>query len=163
MMTAESSTICLRRQKQRSEIWTRASMNWARLHSRIEPRKAIRPVSSSRTGAEKQGFTTTIRSRAQNRSRGVDAALDFLAPRINYSSCHDVAQLYSVRLHSGDMAHIRDTAPVICRGFVIFEVRHAKGPQRRAPRPSLTVPAAQRRAHSGRDDLLAMEVASTNR
>jgi hypothetical protein len=56
-----------------------------------------------------------------------------LAPRINYSSCHDVAQLYSMRLHSGDMAHIRDTAPVIYRGFVIFEVRHAKKPQRRAP------------------------------
>jgi hypothetical protein len=29
-------------------------------------------------------------------------------------------QLYSVR-HSGDMARIRDTAPAICRGFVIFE------------------------------------------
>jgi hypothetical protein len=27
------------------------------------------------------------------------------------SSWHDVAQLYSVRLHSGVMAHIRDTAP----------------------------------------------------
>jgi hypothetical protein len=66
-----------------------------------------------------------------------------LAPSINYSSCHDVAKLYSVRLHSGDMAHIRDTAPVICRGFVIFEVRHAKWPQRRAPpRPALTAPAA---------------------
>jgi hypothetical protein len=36
-----------------------------------------------------------------------------------------VVQLYSVR-HSGDMARIRDIAPVICRGFVIFEVRHAK-------------------------------------
>jgi hypothetical protein len=34
-----------------------------------------------------------------------------------------------MRLHSGDMAHIRDTAPVICRGFVIFEARHAKGPK----------------------------------
>ena len=61
----------------------------------------------------------------------------------NYSSCHDVAKLYSVRLHSGDVAHIRDTAPVICRGFVIFEVRHARMPQRRAPpRPALTAPAA---------------------
>ena len=106
-------------------------------------------MSSSRTGAEKQGFTTTIRSRAQNRSRGVDAALDFLAPRINYSSCHDVAQLYSVRLHSGDMAHIRDTAPVICRGFVIFEVRHAKKPQRRAPRRTATP-----RLRIGRDHTL---------
>jgi hypothetical protein len=38
-----------------------------------------------------------------------------------------VVQLYSVR-HSGDMARIRDTAPVNCRGFVIFEVRHAKRP-----------------------------------
>ena len=53
--------------------------------------------------------------------------LDFLAPSINYSSCRDVVQLYSVR-HSGDMARIRDTAPAICRGFVIFEVRHAKRP-----------------------------------
>jgi hypothetical protein len=53
--------------------------------------------------------------------------LDFLAPSINYSSCRDVVQLYSVR-HSGDMARIRDTAPVNCRGFVIFEVRHAKRP-----------------------------------
>jgi hypothetical protein len=26
------------------------------------------------------------------------------------------------------MARIRDTAPVICRGFVIFEMRHAKRP-----------------------------------
>ena len=34
-----------------------------------------------------------------------------------------MVQLYSVRLHSGDMARIRDTAPVNCRGFVIFEVR----------------------------------------
>jgi hypothetical protein len=51
-------------------------------------------------------------------------ALDFLAPSINYSSCRDVAKLYSVRRHSGDMARIRDTAPVNCRGFVIFEVRH---------------------------------------
>jgi hypothetical protein len=59
--------------------------------------------------------------------------LDFLAPSINYSSCRDVVQLYSVRL-SGDMARIRDTAPAICRGFVIFEARHAKRPQRRAPR-----------------------------
>ena len=58
--------------------------------------------------------------------------LDFLAPRVNYSSCRDVVQLYSVR-HSGDMARICDTAPVICRGFVIFEVRHAKRPQQRAP------------------------------
>src|ERR1700730_9218894 len=150
MMTAESSTICLRRQKQRSEIWTRASMNWARLHSRIEPRKVYRQVPSSRTGAEKQGFTTTIRSRAQNRSRGVDAALDFLAPHINYSPCHDVAQLYSVRLHSGDMAHIRDTAPVICRGFVIFDVRNAKKPQRRAPPPGSHATAENwPRSHAG--------------
>jgi hypothetical protein len=44
--------------------------------------------------------------------------LDFLAPSINYSSCRDVVQLYSVR-HSGDMARIRDTAPVICRGFLV--------------------------------------------
>jgi hypothetical protein len=27
--------------------------------------------------------------------------------------CRDVAQLYNMRLHSGDMAHIRDIAPVI--------------------------------------------------
>jgi hypothetical protein len=60
-------------------------------------------------------------------------------PAANYSSCHDVAKLYSVRLHSGDMVHIRDIAPVICRGFVIFQVSHAKRPQgeRRAP-PSLS-------------------------
>ena len=38
--------------------------------------------------------------------------------------------------HSGDMARIRDTAPVICRGFVIFEARHAK----RAPKASRCVP-----------------------
>ena len=70
-------------------------------------------------------------------------ALDFLAPSINCSSCRDVVQLYSVRLHSGDMARIRDTAPVNCRGFVIFEARHAKRRQRLAPsRPALT-PAAQ--------------------
>ena len=59
------------------------------------------------------------------------STLDFLAPSINYSSCRDVVQLYSVR-HSGDMARIRDTAPVICRGFVIFEV-HAKRPKGAAP------------------------------
>ena len=53
------------------------------------------------------------------------APLDFLALSINYSLSRDVVQLYSVQ-HSGDMARIRDTAPVICRGFVIFEVRHAK-------------------------------------
>jgi hypothetical protein len=47
-------------------------------------------------------------------------ALDFLAPSLTYSPCRDVVQLYSVR-HSGDMARIRDIAPVICRGFVIFE------------------------------------------
>src|ERR1700724_2218438 len=46
-------------------------------------------------------------------------ALDFLAPSINCSSCRDVVQLYSVRLHSGDMARIRDTAPAICRGFLL--------------------------------------------
>jgi hypothetical protein len=34
------------------------------------------------------------------------------------------------------MAHIRDTAPVICRGFVIFEARHAK----RAPKASAITP-----------------------
>src|ERR1700730_12077860 len=66
---------------------------------------------------------------------GRPGTLDSLAPSINYSSCHDVAKLYSVRLHSGDMAQIRDTAPVICRDFVTFAVRHAKKPQRRAPRP----------------------------
>src|ERR1700730_3667694 len=130
MMTAASSTICLRRQKQRSEIWTRASMNWARLHSRIEPRKAIGRCRVHERAPKSRGS----RLRSAHAPKGVDAALDFLAPRINYSSCHDVAQLYSVRLHSGDMAHIRDTAPVFCRGFVIFEVRHAKKPQRRAPR-----------------------------
>ncbi|MDQ6703993.1 MAG: hypothetical protein M3Z96_13375 [Pseudomonadota bacterium] len=57
------------------------------------------------------------------------APLTSLAPSINYSSCRDVAQLYSMRLHPGDMAHIRDRAPVICRGFVIFEVRYPKRPQ----------------------------------
>jgi hypothetical protein len=60
--------------------------------------------------------------------------LDFLAPSIYYSLCRDVVKLYSVRRHSGDVARIRDTAPVNCRGFVISEVRHAKKPQRRAPR-----------------------------
>jgi hypothetical protein len=59
---------------------------------------------------------------------GAPGTLDFLAPSINYSSCRDVVQLYSVR-HSGDMARIRDTAPAICRGFVIFEGRHAKSPK----------------------------------
>jgi hypothetical protein len=44
--------------------------------------------------------------------------LILLAPSINYSSCRDVAQLYSVR-HSGDMARIHDIAPVICRGFLL--------------------------------------------
>ena len=53
-----------------------------------------------------------------------DLPLDSLAPSIHYTLCHDVVQLYSVR-HLGDMARIRDIAPVICRGFVIFEVRHA--------------------------------------
>jgi hypothetical protein len=54
---------------------------------------------------------------------GAPGTLDSLAPSINYSSCRDVVQLYSVRL--GDMARIRDTAPTICRGFVILEVHHA--------------------------------------
>jgi hypothetical protein len=45
--------------------------------------------------------------------------LDLLAPSINYSLCRDVVQLYSVRLHSGDMARIRDTALAICRGFLL--------------------------------------------
>jgi len=47
------------------------------------------------------------------------------------------------------MAHIRDTAPVVCRGFVIFDVRHAKKPQRRAPRR-----AATPRLRIGRDHTL---------
>ena len=51
--------------------------------------------------------------------RGRPGTLDFLAPSINYSSCRDVVQLYSVRLHSGDMARIRDTALAICRGFLL--------------------------------------------
>ena len=59
---------------------------------------------------------------------GAPDTLDFFPPSINYSSCRDVVQRYSVRRHSGDMARIRDTAPVNCRGFVIFEVRHAKRP-----------------------------------
>jgi hypothetical protein len=46
------------------------------------------------------------------------------------------------------MAHIRDTAPVICRGFVIFKVRHAKKPQRRAPRRAAT-PWLRMRSHAG--------------
>jgi hypothetical protein len=50
------------------------------------------------------------------------APLTSLGPSINYSSCRDVAQLYSMRLHSGDMARIRDRAPVICRGFLIFNL-----------------------------------------
>jgi hypothetical protein len=72
--------------------------------------------------------------------------LDFLAPRINYKSCHDVVQLYSVR-HSGDMARIRDTAPAICRGFVIFEGRHAKSPKGER-RLALVTPAAQAAQHA---------------
>jgi hypothetical protein len=42
-------------------------------------------------------------------------------------------ELYSVRLHSGDMAHIRDTAPANLPGLPYCEVRHAKWPQMRAP------------------------------
>ena len=61
--------------------------------------------------------------------------------RILEAPCHDVAKLYSVRRHLGDMAHIRDTAPVTCRGF-LFE---------RCVMPrSLKVNAASRRAHSAR-------------
>jgi hypothetical protein len=72
--------------------------------------------------------------------------LAFLAPSINYSSCHDVVQLYSVR-HSGDMARIRDIAPVICRGFVIFEVRHVRPLLLRAPR-ALSRSASQHHART---------------
>jgi hypothetical protein len=52
-------------------------------------------------------------------------SLDSLAPSINYSSCRDVAQLYSVRLHSGDMAHIRHS-PGHLPGLRIFQLCHAK-------------------------------------
>ena len=49
--------------------------------------------------------------------------------------CRGAAKSYGIKLLSGDMARIRDIPPVICRGFVIFQVRHAKRPQgeRRAP------------------------------
>ena len=77
---------------------------------------------------------------------GAPGTLDFLAPSINYSSCRDVVQLYSVR-HSGDMARIRDTAPAICRGFVIFEGRHAKSPKGER-RLALVTPAAQAAQHA---------------
>jgi hypothetical protein len=70
------------------------------------------------------------------------SALDFLAPRINYSSCHNVAQLYSMRLHSGDMAHIRDTAPVICRGFLFVRYVMPRGLKGERRVPSFTAPAA---------------------
>ena len=77
---------------------------------------------------------------------GAPGTLDFLAPSINYSSCRDVVQLYGVR-HSGDMARIRDTAPAICRGFVIFEGRHAKSPKGER-RLALVTPAAQAAQHA---------------
>jgi hypothetical protein len=82
--------------------------------------------------------------------------LDSLATSINYSSCHDVVQLYSVR-HSGDMARIRDTAPVICRGFVIFEGASCQEASKAsAAHPSLTAPAAvpaRRRSKNPGDNL----------
>jgi hypothetical protein len=54
--------------------------------------------------------------------------------RVNYASSHlGSLELYSMRLHSGDMAHIGDTAPVICRGFLFVEVRPAAVPARRHP------------------------------
>jgi hypothetical protein len=48
---------------------------------------------------------------------GASRPLTSLVPSIIYRSCRSVAQLDGMRLHSGDMAHIRDRAPVICRGF----------------------------------------------
>jgi hypothetical protein len=63
-----------------------------------------------------------------------------------------VVQLYSVR-HSGDMARIRDTAPVICRGFVIFEVRHAK-----RTAPPCHAPARLGSVGAGMDEILSSSV-----
>ena len=47
----------------------------------------------------------------------------------------------------GDMARIRDTAPAICRGFVIFEGRHAKSPKGER-RFALVTSAAQAAQHA---------------
>ena len=44
--------------------------------------------------------------------------LTYLTPSITFCSCRSVAKLDNMQLHSGDMAHIRDRAPVICRGFL---------------------------------------------
>ena len=46
-----------------------------------------------------------------------------MAPSIPCYPCRGAAKSYGIKLLSGDMARIRDIAPVIRRGFVIFEVR----------------------------------------
>jgi hypothetical protein len=54
----------------------------------------------------------------------------------------------------GDMARIRDTAPAICRGFVIFEVRHAKrakGDRRLATVPRRVAPHTSFSLYAGPD------------
>ena len=46
-----------------------------------------------------------------------------MAPSIPCFPVCGAAKSYGIKLLSGDMARIRDIAPAICRGFVIFEVR----------------------------------------
>ena len=69
---------------------------------------------------------------------------DSLAPSINYSSCRDVVQLYSVR-HSGDMARIRDTAPANGRGFLLCAPLTAA----RSPQTSVSLRQASRSTRDG--------------
>jgi hypothetical protein len=55
---------------------------------------------------------------------------------------------------NGTLARIRDTAPVICRGFVIFEVRHAKrakGDRRLATVPRRVAPHTSSSLYAGPD------------
>jgi len=117
--------------RSRWNFWSPESDNWQSLgspgpaktpvavwlaNSRGYPPGAAPDLAHTRSGA-------SARAELQGSFWERPDTLDSLAPSINYSSCRDVAQLYSVRRHSGDMARIRDTAPVNCRGFVIFEVR----------------------------------------
>jgi hypothetical protein len=66
-------------------------------------------------------------------------------------------QLYSVR-HSGDMARIRDTAPVICRGFVICGGASCQeAPKVRAVTPMFALLTAARAATISHPMLGAMQ------
>jgi hypothetical protein len=47
-----------------------------------------------------------------------------------------------MRLHSGDMAHIGDTAPVICRRFLLVRYVMPRGLKGERRAPSFTAPAA---------------------